>query len=157
MMGKSKIWLCGLLLFVVSACAEAPLYDQSVSFDGSKWSQEVKPQYEVDIPTIDKEYDFTLSLRTTTDYKYNNLWVFMKTVTPEGIVSRVPYQFRITNEDGSWIGNKTGTIVETSMSFPRRKMPQKGKYTFIIEQGITKQEIDEVLDLTLRVEEAKED
>ena len=55
------------------------------------------------------------------------------------------------------VGNKTGTIVETSMSFPRRKMPQKGKYTFIIEQGITKQEIDEVLDLTLRVEEAKED
>lgn len=156
-MGKSRVWLYGLLLLVVSACAEAPLYDQSVSFDDSKWSQEVKPQYEVEIPTIEKEYDFTLSLRTTTDYKYSNLWVFMKTVTPEGIVSRVPYQFRITNDDGSWIGNKTGTIVETSMSFPRRKMPQKGKYTFIIEQGITKQEIDEVLDLTLRVEEAKED
>lgn len=81
----------------------------------------------------------------------------MKTVTPEGIVSRVPYQFRITNEDGSWIGNKTGTIVETSMSFPKRQMPQKGKYTFIIEQGITKDEIDEVLDLTFTVNEAKED
>lgn len=153
---RSKLFTIAIIGLMLSACSEAPLFDESVSFDNSEWSQDVKPKYSLEINDTDKEYNFTLSLRTTTDYKYSNLWVFMKTVTPEGIVSRVPYQFRITNEDGSWIGNKTGTIVETPMSFPKRKLPQKGKYTFIIEQGITEKSIKEVLDLTLRVEESKE-
>jgi gliding motility-associated lipoprotein GldH len=117
----------------------------------------VKPEFEIEIEDLDKEYTYTLLLRTTTDYKYNNLWVFMKTVTPEGVESRVPYEFRITNDDGSWIGTKTGTIVETPMTFPKRTMPQKGRYLFTIEQGITQNPIDEVLDLTLTVEEVKEE
>ena len=155
---KKSNWIFSLMiLFLLTACGETPLYDKSVSFDNSEWAQDVKPKYEVDIKDIDKEYDFTLLLRTTTDYKYSNLWVFMKTTTPEGVTSRVPYEFRITDQDGVWVGNKTGTIVETPMSFPKRKMPQKGKYTFVIEQGITENVIDEVLDLTLTVEEAKKD
>jgi hypothetical protein len=33
-------------------------------------------------------------------------------------------------------------------------MPEKGKYTFVLEQGITQSKIDEILDVTLLVEEA---
>jgi len=34
-------------------------------------------------------------------------------------------------------------------------MPEQGTYTFALEQGITESEIDEVLDVGLRVEEVK--
>jgi hypothetical protein len=34
-------------------------------------------------------------------------------------------------------------------------LPFKGKYQFIIEQAITQKTIDEVLDISLRIEEAK--
>lgn len=145
------------MLFFLGSCTEDAFYSKSYSFDNSEWAQDVKPSFEVDIDDIDKEYTFTLLLRTTTDYKYSNLWVFMKTLTPDGIESRVPYEFRITNDDGSWVGTKTGTVVEIPMTFPKRKMPQAGRYLFTIEQGITQNPIDEVLDLTLTVEEYKEE
>jgi gliding motility-associated lipoprotein GldH len=145
-----------LTLFFLSSCAEQPLYEKVYSFEKMEWSQDVKPEYQVEITDLEQEYDFTLSLRVTTDYAYNNLWVFMKTETPDGTVAREPFEIILANPDGSWTGNKTGTIIETPLYFKSRKLPQKGVYKFTIEQGITESKINEVLDLGFRVEKTKE-
>ena len=47
----------------------------------------------------------------------------------------------------------TGTIVENSIYFRKRKLPKPGKYVFQLEQGITNSLVDEVLDVGLLVEE----
>lgn len=148
------VWLL-FVAIIFTGCSDQAFYEKSYSFKDAKWNQDVKPRFVVDFKDTSEAYTFTLSLRTTTDYKYSNLWIFMKTITPEGIVAREPYQLKITNEDGSWIGNKTGTIVETPLVFSNRKLPKAGKYTFILEQGITNQEIDEVEDITFKIEKVK--
>ena len=150
---KKKINVIILMLgLILSSCADQPEFEKVYSFNDMTWDQDVKPEYVVDITDINNSYDFTLSLRTTTDYKYNNLWVFMKTESPDGTSAREPFEIMITNPDGSWIGNKTGTVVETPLYFKSRKLPQMGTYKFTIEQGITESEISEVLDLGFRVE-----
>jgi hypothetical protein len=113
-----------------------------------------------------------MTLRTTTDYKYSNLWVFLNTKNPKGETTREPVEIAIANSDGSWIGKKTGTVVETEVVFIRSKegqfevferpgnpprmlkcsLRESGKYTFVVEQGITQTVMDEVLDLTFLVE-----
>lgn len=147
----SVFFLCLTLL----SCGEIPVYEKSYSFENNEWAQDVKPKFEVEINNIQKEYNFTLSLRTTTDYKYNNLWIFMKTEAPDGTTAREPFEIKIVDPNGNWIGNKTGSIVETSLFFRKRKLPLKGTYTFTIEQGITFSKIDEVIDLSFVVEEVK--
>ena len=81
----------------------------------------------------------------------------MKSIAPDGSTGREPYEIHITNPDGSWIGNKTGSLVETELTFKSRKLPQKGKYTFIIEQGITESKVKEITDIGFRVEKSKTD
>lgn len=147
-----------VLLFISGmflSCSEQPYYDKVYSFQDKTWSQRVKPSFTVDIKDINKAYNFVITLRTTTDYKYNNLWVFLNTTTPDGIKAREPFQIIITNPDGSWAGSKTGTVVENYLPFKGRKLPVKGKYTFTLEQGITEKEIDEVLDIGFSVVEVK--
>lgn len=153
---KSTGWLL-LTLFFLSSCTDQPFYEKVYSFKNRQWSQEVKPEFQVEITDIEQEYDFTLSLRVTTGYGYNNLWVFMKTETPDGTTAREPFEIIIVNPDGSWVGNKTGTIIETPLYFKSRKLPQKGVYKFTIEQGITESKINEALDLGFRVEKTKKD
>lgn len=146
------------LLFIAGmffSCTEQPYYDKVYSFKNKVWSQRVKPSFTVDIKDINKSYNFIITLRTTTDYKFSNLWVFLNTTTPDGIKAREPFQIIITNPDGSWVGSKTGTIVENYLPFKKRKLPLKGKYTFTLEQGITDSEIGEVLDIGFSVMEAK--
>lgn len=154
---RKKINVLGALIvvFLLSSCGEQPFYEKAYSFEGRAWNQDEKLVYEVDFQDVSKMYDFTLSLRTSTDYKYNNLWLFMKTETPDGTTAREPFEVKITNPDGSWIGEKSGTIVTTPLYFRSRKMPVKGIYKFTLEQGITQSTIDEVHDMTLIIEEVK--
>ena len=144
-----------LTVLLISSCGEQPVYEKVFSFENREWNQDVKLTYPVKIENINEEYNFTLSLRTTTDYKYNNLWVFMKTESPDGSTAREPFEIMVTDQNGNWIGNKTGSVVETSLFFKQRKLPIKGTYTFTLEQGITNSKIDEVLDLGFRVEKTK--
>lgn len=145
------------MVMMLFSCSESPHYEKTYSFDNKTWEQNISLKHEVDIQDIDKEYDIILSLRTTTDFKYNNLWVFMKVTAPDGSTGREPFEFKISNPDGSWIGTKTGTIVETPLHFRRRKLPMKGKYTFELEQGITESKVDEILDVIFTVELAKKE
>lgn len=156
MIRSPKIWFALLVFPILFACSEAPMYEKAYSFDNREWKQDQKMKFVVDIKDTSKVYDFTLSVRTTTDYKYSNLWMFMKTIAPDGSTGREPIQMYLTNPDGTWIGTKSGSTVETPLYFKKRKLPLKGKYTFIIEQGITDSKVTEILDLIFRVDHAKE-
>jgi len=148
----STIFVVFCFLIFLSGCSEAPFYENVQSFDGNEWKQTQKPTFEVDITDIKKSYDFVLTVRTSTSYKYNNLWIFWATTTPDGQTVREPFELKITNPDGSWHGNNSGTIVENQLRFSSRRMPLKGKYKFIIEQGITQPSIDNVLDIGFKIE-----
>ncbi|MEN9699153.1 MAG: hypothetical protein RLZZ301_351 [Bacteroidota bacterium] len=111
----------------------------------------MKPRFEVDIQDTAQLYDFIVTLRSTTDYAYSNLWIFMHTKPPYGKEVREPYEIKTTYPDGNWIGKKSGTIVEHVLQFPRRKVPFKGKYVFTLEQAITQKTISDVLDISLEV------
>lgn len=155
---KTKRRIFGTLIllgmFLVS-CGKQSYFEKVYSFDGNEWKQNVKPKFVVDIKDISKPYNFIVTIRTTTDYKYSNLWMYMNTKTPTGEKGREPFQMYITNPDGTWIGKKTGTVVENALYFKKRKLPKKGKYTFVIEQGITESIVDEILDIDFRVEVAE--
>lgn len=150
---KANIFVFSFLCVVLfSACEKQPFYEKGYSFEKNTWTQRVKPRFVIDVKDISKPYTFMVTVRTTTDYKYSNLWMYMNTVTPDGQKGREPFQMIITNPDGTWTGKKTGTVVETSLFFKKRKLPKKGKYVFIIEQGITEAEVDQILDIDFRVD-----
>ena len=140
-----------LLSLVLASCTKEAIYTKAFRFNNAAWNENVKPQFEVDIQDTTQYYDFIFTLRTTTDYAYNNLWVFLRTTPPFGKSVRKPYQIRTADANGNWIGKKSGTIVEHQMTFKHRKVPFKGKYKFILEQAITEKTVDEVLDISLEV------
>lgn len=135
----------------LSSCDDKPYYDKTYAFEGKVWNQRNMPKFVVPIKNTNQLYDFILTIRTTTDYKFSNIWVFLNTTTPKGIKAREPFQIRMANDDGTWIGSKTGTIVENKLLFKRRKFPDKGYFKFVVEHGITEKNIHEVLDIGLRV------
>ena len=149
----TKLFAYVALLLIGTSCSKTPYFDEVYSCKNHEWLQTVKPKFVIDVKEADKNYVFTLTLRTTTDYKYSDLWIYMNTISPDGKKAREPFKICITNPDGTWIGIKTGTIVENQFKFGKSKLPLKGKYTFTLEQGITESKIDQVLDIGLNVEE----
>ena len=142
-------------LFILFGCSSIPVYEKVYVFENNKWDQSVKPQFIVNVEDTSKMYDFTITLRTTTDYMYSNLWIYLNSQTPDKQHSREPFEIKITDANGEWVGKKTGSIVEHTIYFTKRKLPVKGKYVFIIEQGITESIVDQVLDIGMVVTESK--
>ena len=143
-------------LFILFSCSSIPVYEKVYVFENNKWDQSVKPQFSVNIDDTSKLYDFTITLRTTTDYMYSNLWIYLNSQTPDKQQSREPFEIKITDANGEWMGKKTGSIVEHTIYFTKRKLPVKGKYVFAIEQGITESIVDQVLDIGMVVTESKD-
>ena len=100
-------------------------------------------------------YDFIFSIRTTTDYKYNNIWVYLYSKPPKGKRSKEAIDIKITNPDGSRKGKKSGSIVENIFKFSKRKLPQIGKYNFQLELATQEGDLKEVLDATLKIPNQK--
>ena len=76
----------------------------------------------------------------------------LRTTPPFGKSVREPYEIKMADPNGNWIGKKSGTVVEHQLIFKRRKVPFKGKYQFELEQAITEKSVTEVLDISLEVQ-----
>lgn len=111
----------------------------------------MKPLFKVHIPDTTNLYTIEITLRTTTDYAFNNLWFFIHAKPPKGAVGREPVEIKLAHADGSWIGEKSGTVVTTSVYYRHKKFPQKGNYYFTLEQGITEDAVGEIMDITYTV------
>ncbi|WP_343747474.1 gliding motility lipoprotein GldH [Fluviicola sp.] len=140
-----------VLIVILCSCGDAPLYNKSYSFKNNSWEQNVKPVFQVSVPDTTQFYTIQITIRTTTDYAFNNLWFFIHSKTPKGQTGREPVEIKIANPDGSWSGEASGTIVENTVYFRHRKFPQKGNYTFTFEQGITEQSARNVMDISFAV------
>ncbi|MFM7301381.1 MAG: hypothetical protein ACKO1R_09610, partial [Crocinitomicaceae bacterium] len=54
------------------------------SFSENKWDQKVKPSFELELSDTVSVFDFFITLRNTTDYKYNNLFIYVEEIPPFG-------------------------------------------------------------------------
>ena len=148
------ILFCFIGLFL--SCSESPYYSKSHEFPDETWSINEKPRFKVNILDTNVRYDFTFYVRTTSDYAYNNMWVFLHSTDPSGEKSKEAFEIKTANKDGSWIGEKSGSIIEHKFDKLKKvKFSKKGKYTFSFEQASDKGNLKNVLDATLVVQKTK--
>lgn len=155
-MGTRNFLICLLVLITFASCTEQVFYQKSYSFPENTWNLKIKPVFRVEIKDTSKRYDFGITLRTTTDYQFSNCWLYLNTRTPNKTKGREPFEIKITNLDGTWIGKKSGTIVENTLYFKQRKFPMKGTYIFELEQAVIQENLEEVLDIGIQIREASD-
>jgi gliding motility-associated lipoprotein GldH len=153
---RNRIIIALVSVLFLSACQEQPYFQQSFSFKNNTWARKNSPSFKVEIKDTSKAYNFVLTLRNSTNYAYNNVWVYLNSKSPDKAYAREPFEIKITDEKGRWLGKKTGSIVENRLVFRNRKLAKPGIYTFVFEQGITKKVLYNVLDLGLEIEEVKQ-
>lgn len=141
-------------IFILTSCGESPYFDQAYSFEDNSWSQTDTAHFEIDVNDTIQPFNFVMTLRTSIQYQYSNIWVYVISEAPDGSKSKVAQRIPLARPDGSWIGRVSGTIVESKLRFDSKTFPMKGKYTFDIVNATQQENIEEVLDISLRVEEA---
>lgn len=145
------VFLIGASL-VLQSCNNNVLYDKSHSFKNTTWTKGDTAIFKVEVQDTISKYDFILSLRTTKEYLYSDLWTYIFITAPDGTTSKVAQKIPLAHPDGSWTGRVSGTLVESSLRFDSRNFPLKGEYIFKLSNATQEEEIPFVEDIGLRIE-----
>ena len=140
------------------SCTDDVLFMNTHKFQGNEWKQNEKPIFKVLFPGDTSTYDVIFTLRSTNDYAYNNIWMYITTTGPDcknnpnnnSILGRVPVEIKMAKPNGEWIGSKSGTYIDHKLKFRQRRFC-KGEYTFQIEQAVTIGHLKDLSDLTIEV------
>lgn len=141
-------------IILLTSCGDKAYFDEAYSFEDNTWSATDTAHFEIAVEDTIQPFNFIMSLRTTTQYEYSNIWVYVISEAPDGTRSKVAQRIPLARPDGSWIGRVSGSIVESRLRFDSKPFPMKGKYSFDIVNATQQDHIEEVLDISLRVEKA---
>lgn len=140
-----------LVILAISSCGSDALFNQSIDIPNRTWKEKDVKTFKVDISDTAKVYDFVLTIRTTTDYQFANLWLYLTIDGPMGKSKRFPIEIITADPTGRWTGDKSGSLVSFSKLFMHDRFTKKGKYSLQFEQATTQKTLSEVVDITLDV------
>jgi gliding motility-associated lipoprotein GldH len=154
---KVKInWWYILVFFGFISCDPNLIYESNVDFKNEIWAKDSFAVFEVEIADTLSIYNVYLNNRINGQYGYSNLYLFITTELPDNSLIRDTLECILADVNGRWLGKGFGNI--WSNKIPYRKyirFPQKGKYTFYLEQAMREEELRHILNAGIRIEKTK--
>lgn len=137
---------------LLSSCDNSVLYENNQSFESNTWSYEDAKTFSFNIDDSLQPVKLSINLRTTTNYPYSNIYMFVHSNYPNGYTDIDTLEFFLADPQGNWLGDNSGTIVENRALISKGLFPSTGKYTFKLEQAMRNDSLPEILDIGLSVQ-----
>lgn len=148
------IFILALALFNFG-CTQDAFFEKFNTVDNREWKANQKAQFSVDVTDTLTKYDFLIHIRTTTDYPYNNLFVKVGLIDPDGVSQSSVIPIQMTGPNG-WLGKNTGSLITTSYApWARQNFKKAGTYIFEVEQMMQDSILHEVTDVGFAIYESE--
>ena len=146
-----------ILLFLFS-CDSNRVFEKNISIENNVWTLNQTPSFEYNhIDTI-SELNMLVNVRHSSSYPFSNLWIFVNTISPDGIIKKDTLECVLAEKNGKWIGNGLGDIWDIQCQFKTSRLKEDGWYTFKIEQAMRHgdlakiEELPGIMEIGLRIE-----
>ena len=137
----------------LQSCDSKRFFEENKRIDKNTWNNKEKVKFVVSINDIQSRYSFYINLRNSTDYPYSNIFLFLKTVFPEGDIARDTIQCQLADYSGKWTGSGITNLKFNRFLFQKGiRFPRKGQYIFEIEQAMRVTELKGISDIGIRLE-----
>lgn len=145
--------LLGWVLFLFTACESSNvIYEENQTFEDNTWDYEDKKAFTFATQDSLTPVRVFLNLRTTIDYPFSNIYMYLYSDYPNGVSRKDTLEFFLAQPDGKWLGDKSGSIIENHALIMEGYLMNIGEYTFTFEQAMYDNHLPEVLDMGLKVE-----
>ena len=152
-MCKKTLFLATILLsFTIISCTNHIVYQNNINIDNG-WHKDSVKVFNVNISDTVQSYNVIIDLRHDNRYPYGNLWLFVRSVSPDSITLTDTINCILQGDDGHWIGSGFGS----NYNIPFYYMPQinfsaTGNHQFFIEQGMRDDVLEGITGVGLRIE-----
>jgi len=153
--GKNKYLSFLLLLSVIllSSCNSNVVFTGSEAMNGNIWALKNVPSFNVPVTDTATSNNVIFTIRTGSSYPFRNIYLFVKTTSPDGKSITDTLQYNLADEKGTWLGKGFGDIHELDLTYKSNVyFPVKGIYNFNIQHGMRVEDLKGVYDFGIRVE-----
>ncbi|MFO7658102.1 MAG: gliding motility lipoprotein GldH [Bacteroidales bacterium] len=146
------ILITGIVLCLVS-CKNRVTFERNVAFKDFSWNFKDTLLFDANIADTTRPHDIYLNIRTSSDYPYSNIFLFITTFAPNGNQLKDTFEIQLADESGRWYGKGAGSIYSLQVPYKRNiKFPFRGIYTFNLQHGMWDQNLEGISDIGIRVE-----
>jgi len=150
--------LAGLLagLLLIAGCQSNDVYQNVKDIPGEGWHKNNILTYRFNISDTLQPYHVLLNIRNTTQYPYQNLYLFIETASPQGYTVRDTFECTLADDRGRWYGKGWGDVYENEIPYKQYiRFPDSGTYTLDIQQAMRTSSLKHITDIGVIVEKAK--
>jgi len=149
-------WLWLVLLFFAQACVNLNVYEKTEVVQGASWPKNKIFRFEYLSNDTITPKNVNIDLRHNDLYPYNNIYLFVTTIAPDGKRLTDTVEFTLADNKGKWTGSGIGNICDLSLIFRENvRFGQLGKYVFYIQHGMRESTLKNITDVGIRIENAK--
>ncbi len=154
MVSKNLIKFASLLLLIVS-CVNINVFEKNLAIDNAAWPSEKIYRFEYLSNDTVSSKNVYINMRHNSLYKYNNIFLFVTTIAPNGKNFKDTVEFTIADNKGKWLGAGLGDIHDLRLTYKQNiRFAQQGKYVFYIQQGMREKILENITDIGLRIDNA---
>lgn len=143
-------------ILLLASCDTINLYEKVVAIPKNKWISSYKPSFTFAIKDTTAAYQLYLIIRHNEKYNYNNIWLNLYTKSPDGTVSKAPYEMPLATNEKGWLGTGMDDLYEHRIALTplnrRFYFKKAGNYTFSLEQIMREDPLENILNVGLRIE-----
>ena len=130
-----------LIIFFIS-CQNDSIYEKYYTFENNTWHTDTVVSFSFDIKDSLTNYDATLMIRHTTEYDYQNLFLFTKFSNIKDTL-----EIYLADKSGKWNGLGFGDVRELNIPFFTSKQLSVKNNSFHIEQAMRYAEKEKITNL----------
>jgi len=151
--GTMLIRLLVIVVLLTGACNGGVVYEKNDHIPGNEWNRYHIPVFEADITDTVNLHNLFVNLRNTGEYPMSNLFLFISASAPGGAYTRDTLELILAEPSGKWKGRGFGSVWQNRFYYRQNiRFPEKGIYTFKVEQAMRIDDLPGILDIGLRIE-----
>ena len=146
---RNRILLFILLFsFLFVCCDSNSVFDKYKSVP-NKWHKDSIISFKVIPPDSINTYNLFVTLRTTNDYKFNNLFLIVGMNFPNGKVIKDTLEYKMAKPNGELLGTGFSDVKENKLWYKEQVVfEESGEYTVNIQQSMRESgKVNGVIDL----------
>jgi gliding motility-associated lipoprotein GldH len=150
-----SVWVLVVSLLVFMACDSQSIYKGKKDFSDRYWAFDDPAEFEFDINETDKRYNLFFSIRNTSKYQFQNIYLQYYLEDSTGmLISKELKNIQLFNAiTGVPLGEGIGDVLDIERAFLEDySFNNPGKYRLRIDQFMRQDTLPEVLSVGLRVE-----
>ena len=138
---------------LIAACSDNYVYNGYVTMPHERWHADSLASFRVPVSDTIIFYNLFVNVRNTTDYPYQNLYLFINITAPNGASVRDTFECYLADDHGKWLGKGKGKLRDNRFIYRQNiRFSTEGDYTVPLQQAMRVEQLKGISEVGFRVE-----